>query len=265
MPTVHIIDWLGSPNHRSVGISLMRKAHAGSPTQFGLGVSQAALVVGERAGYELRSLVPVYTRVVRARYWLQTKGLRPFERGLRLVRDLALRWTRLTVRARVTVTLKQVLSFGSEINPIVDKAKAYAILTERDPGRLNIMLQFPRQAVTGWHLLDHAGRLCGFALLNVVPKDQGQTRAGKIVDCLLDDVNIQLWQAAMLALTRALIDQGADVVLAYASTPWSAEALLQTGFRSRFAVKFHIRDRNGLIPHAAAFHLTPLEGDYAYT
>ena len=27
--TIHIIDWLGSPDHRAVGISLMRKAHEG--------------------------------------------------------------------------------------------------------------------------------------------------------------------------------------------------------------------------------------------
>ena len=52
--TIHIIDWLGSPEHRAVGMSLMRRAHQGVATQFGLGVSQAALVVGERAGYELQ-------------------------------------------------------------------------------------------------------------------------------------------------------------------------------------------------------------------
>src|SRR6516165_8237590 len=37
-PTIHIIDWLGSPEHRAVGMSLMRRAHEGVPTQFGLGV-----------------------------------------------------------------------------------------------------------------------------------------------------------------------------------------------------------------------------------
>src|SRR5271154_1957671 len=41
--TMHIIDWVGSPEHRAVGISLMRRAHEGTVTQFGLGVSQAAL------------------------------------------------------------------------------------------------------------------------------------------------------------------------------------------------------------------------------
>ena len=65
--TMHIIDWLGSPEQRSIGISLMRLSHQGVQTQFGLGVSPSALAVGERAGYELRGLVPVYNRVLRAR------------------------------------------------------------------------------------------------------------------------------------------------------------------------------------------------------
>ena len=73
--TIHIIDWLGSPGARSVGMSLMRRAHQGVPTQFGLGVSPSALVVGERAGYDLRSLVPVYSRVLRPGYWLRAGGL----------------------------------------------------------------------------------------------------------------------------------------------------------------------------------------------
>jgi hypothetical protein len=102
-------------------------------------------------------------------------------------------------------------------------------------------------------------------VLNVVPSDQGRTRTGKIVDCLLDDITIDHWHAALLALTDELARQGADLAQAYGSTPWTAEALRQCGFKSRFAVKFHIRDRQALIPRKAIFHLTPLEGDYAYT
>ncbi len=119
--------------------------------------------------------------------------------------------------------------------------------------------------MTGWHLLDAMGRLRGLAILNVVPTDQGRTRTGKIVDCLLDDIAIESWHAAILALMRELARQQADLALAYGSTPWTAEALRQSGFQSRFGVKFHIRDRQNLIPRQAIFHLTPVEGDYAYT
>ena len=61
-------------------------------------------------------------------------------------------------------------------------------------------------------------------MLNVVPSDQGRTRTGKIVDCLLDDIAVDPWHAAMLALTDELARQGADLAQAYASTPWTAEA-----------------------------------------
>src|SRR5262249_36912426 len=190
VPTIHIIDWLGSPEHRAVGMSLMRTAHQAVATQFGLGVSQAALVVGERAGYELRSLVPVYTRVLRAGYWIRAGGLGPLKRGLRLARDAVSRWTRPPARPRMILTLRRVATFGAEIASIVEKAKAHVILTQRDPARLNDLLRFPRQAMSGWHVLDGAGRLRGLAVLNLVPKDRGHTRTGKLVDCLLEDMDV---------------------------------------------------------------------------
>ena len=263
--TMHIIDWLGSPDQRSIGISLMRHSHQAVATQFGLGVSPSALAVGERAGYELRGLVPVYNRVLRAGYWLRTVGPRPLERGLRLARDLAGRLTRISSAPRAVLVLERVREFGADISPIVAKAKAHAILTGREPARLNAFLRFPRQAFSGWHLRDQAGGLRGFGVLNLVPQDEGRTRTGKIVDCLIDDVEVPLWQAAILALTRELARQGADIAQVYASTPWMSEALDKCGFISRFGAKFHIRDPKGLIPRGAIFHLTTLEGDYAYT
>ena len=51
--TLHMLDWLGSAGHRSVGVSLMRKANDRAPTQFGLGGGADAHRVGKRARYEL--------------------------------------------------------------------------------------------------------------------------------------------------------------------------------------------------------------------
>ncbi len=265
VPTIHIIDWLGSPEHRALGMSLMRRAHQGVVTQFGLGVSQAALVVGERAGYELRSLVPAYSRVLRAGYWLRSGGLNPLQRGSRLARDMTNRWIHPPAAPRKVIAIRRVSAFGPEILPIVEQARAHVLFTRRDPDRLNAFLRFPRQAMSGWHLLDDTGRLRGLAVLNLIPKDQGRTLTGKFVDCLLDDLDPSTWHAAAIALTDELARQGADLAQAYASTPWTAEALRRSGYTSRFSVKFHIRDRQGIIPRDAAFYLTPLEGDYAYT
>ncbi len=181
--TIHIIDWLGSPEHKAVGMSLMRPGRTCRvATQFGLGVSQAALVVGERAGYDLRSLVPVYTRVLRAGYWLRAGGLSPWRRGMSMARDAASRLIRPTRSPRSAIVLRRVSAFGPEIVPIVESAKERAILTSRDPARLNAFLDFPRQSMSGWHLVDETGRLRGLAVLNVIPKDGGRTRTGKVVD-----------------------------------------------------------------------------------
>jgi hypothetical protein len=160
---------------------------------------------------------------------------------------------------------ERVPAFGPEVNRVVARAEKHVILTDRDCARLNTFLQFPRQDFSGWHLRDENGQLRGFALLNILRQDEGRTRMGKIVDCLLDEIETPLWQAAILALTRELARKEADVVQCYASTPWMSEALLSCSFISRYGAKFHIRDPEGLIPREATFHLTTLEGDYAYT
>jgi hypothetical protein len=263
--TMHIIDWLGSSEQRSIGISMMRQAHQGVETQFGLGVSASALAVGERAGYELRGLVPVYTRLLRPGYWLRAAEASPLTRWLCLARDLSAQATRSPARRKSALILERVPRFGSEISEIVTGTKTHTILTERDPARLNAFLAFPRQLFSGWHLRDRTGSLRGFALLNLVSPDGGRTRFGKIVDCLMSDVDASSWNGAFLELSRELKQQGADVAQCYASTPWVANALAQCGFASRYGVKFHIRDPHGQIPRGATFHLTTLEGDYAYT
>ena len=186
-------------------------------------------MVAERAGYELISLVPAYTRVLRAGYWIRTGGLRPLHRVLRLARDVVQRAVRPPAAPRASVVLQRVSEFGPEIDHIVTQAKAKVILTRRDSARLNPFLHFPRQAMSGWHVLDDKNRLRGFAVLNLVPGHDGSTRTGKIVDCLLDDVDTLLWHAAIRALTGELARQGADIALAYASTPWTGEALTDAG------------------------------------
>ena len=99
---MHIIDWLGSAEVRSVGINLMRLSHKEVATQFGLGVSSSALAVGERAGYELRSFVPVYNRVLRLGYRLRKADRSLPKRAFGLARDLVGGLTRVAARPRLT-------------------------------------------------------------------------------------------------------------------------------------------------------------------
>ncbi len=163
------------------------------------------------------------------------------------------------------VELHRIALFDQAIEPITEDAKRHAILTDRTSARLNHLLHFPRQAMSGWQLITPPHRLCGFALLNIVPRHGGRVRLGKIVDCLLEGTDVAIWSAAIQGLTEELQRQEADVVQAFAGPPWIAESLRQSGFVSRFTLEFHLRDRQRLIPRGIPFHLMPIEADYAYT
>jgi hypothetical protein len=266
IPTLHMLDWLGSAGHRSVGVSLMRKANNRAPTQFGLGGGADAHRVGKRARYELRGSFSVYERVLRPAHWLRVPNLGPARRSARLARDLVRSFPWRSRTPGTPVECRRVALFDDGwLAEIVGEARQHAVLTDRAAARLNHFLQFPRQAMSGWELRDVAGRARGFGLLNVIPQHQGRIRIGKIVDCLVESADADLWHAAIRALTHALAEQGADLVQAFASTPWMAEGLRRSGFVSRFDLEFNLRDRQSLVPSGVPFHFTPLEADYAYT
>jgi hypothetical protein len=144
-------------------------------------------------------------------------------------------------------------------------ARKKTILTSRSSDRLNHLLHFPGQPISAWQLNASTGELCGFAVLNVIPQHGGRVQLGKIVDCLLARNDERLWHDAILALVRELKNQGADIAQTFASTRWMTAALQQSGFTSRFALEFSVRDRQELIPTGVPFHLMPIEADYAYT
>ena len=96
--TAHIIDWLGSQEHRSIGMSLLRLLHQEGETQFALGATPVAVLIGERTGYEPREVVAVYTYVLRADYWLRNMSLGRLNRWLRVGREWLDRLTKRTIR-----------------------------------------------------------------------------------------------------------------------------------------------------------------------
>ena len=263
--TLHMIDWLGSAEHRSVGASLMRQAHAQAPTQFGVGGSEAGRAVITRGGYDPGDPIPVYQRVLRPSHWLRISQLGLAQRGSRLARDLALDVLRRPLLSSSQIELHRVTAFDQAIKPVIEDAKRHAILTSRTPSRLNYLLHFPRQAMSGWQLIAPPDRLCGFAILNLVPRYKGRVRLGMIVDCLLRGTNVANWSAAIQGLTHELQKQGADLVQTFGGPPWMAESLRQAGFVSRFTLDFSLRDRQRLLPKGLPFHLMPVEADYAYT
>jgi hypothetical protein len=260
--TLHMIDWLSARKGEAIGAKLMLRAHRGFPTGYGLGGSTAGRSVGGGGGYGLVTTVPVYRRILRV--------------GQPLARGGPGRWARDLARAalgkrrlpRAPVTLQPVRRFGPEVDEVLARYRARTVFTNRRPELLNHILGYPRGGVTGW-LVARDGQVRGFGLLSVVL--QGKTRVGKLVDCVLDDPDPDrdpdpdLWHASIDAMTQALAGQGADIAEGFASTPWMAAALRQSGFRPAHDLEFRLRDKQGRIPPGAVFHLTPLEADYAYT
>ncbi len=160
------------------------------------------------------------------------------------------------------VALREVREFGAEVAPILDAYRGRAVFVDRGPDLLNHLLRCPRGEISGWRI-ELGGRVAGFGLLSMV--GQGKARVGKVVDCILDEDDPDAWHAAIVALSRVLGRQGADVAVGFGSTPWLAAALREAGFVSRHRLEFRLRDRDRRLPADAPFHLTPLEADYAYT
>lgn len=260
VPTMHLADWLAAPGYPGVGFSLVRKSHHFTPTQYGLGGTEAARRVGRSGFYDPLPAVPVYRAVLRPGHRLRAGRSARALAGL--ARDLARGLRHRARRPEVAVEARPVAAFGPVVDLILDACPRPLVSTDRRPSRLNYHLKYPRPGINGW-LLAADGRDLGFALLNVVPR--GAVRHGKIVDCFLKTDDPAAWQSAFAALRRLLRDQGADVVEAIASTPWAAVALGAAGFYPAHALEAQIRDRGGLVPRSSPFHLSFLEADYAYT
>jgi hypothetical protein len=259
--TMHIIDWLGSRAHRSVGSSLMWHVFPTAATQYGLIANARSRRVVKAAGYEGIAQVPVYRKVLRAGGLVGQSGQGAAGRLLRAGRDVARAVLNPGHTPRVQLKLCRVDTLGSEIVPILEANEQYSILTGRDPGLLAHALTYPRPGMSAWHIL-RTDRLVGFGLLNLTGERESPT--GKIVECLMEGRDVDLWHAAVAALTANLRAEGAAVAVGFGSSPWMANALKHCGFVEAHHIEFILRDRSGLIPRDATFHLSPFEADYAY-
>jgi hypothetical protein len=261
--TQHIIDWVTSGPGRGAGASLMRRAHASAATQYSVAMSAEARAVGQRAGYDLVAMVPVMQRVIRVGFRLREPAHGPIGRVLRAARDLARRGLRPPRPPRLAVDLRPVQVFGPEIDPILEAYQSRAIYFSRGAAMLNHLLRYPRGGVSGWHL-QRDGALVGFAILTLVDRP-GPVREGRIAGCMLEADDPDLWHAAIDALTAELARQGADLVVAMASTGWTEQALRASGYVPVYSRDFRLRDRSGAVARSLPFHLTFLEADAAYT
>ncbi|MEO6810069.1 MAG: acetyltransferase [Isosphaeraceae bacterium] len=261
--TLHMMDWLGSPAHPGVGVSLLRQTHRRTETHYGLGGSLWARRLDRASRYEVLGSVPVFQKVLRPGYRLRsTGGTGPTRRVLASARDLVRMVRQRGETPARRIGLRRVETFGNEVEDVLGRVEPPLVFTDRRPSLLNAILRYPRTGLTGW-LLEIEGQVVGFALLAL--KSQGKARVGKVVECFLTNGNPDLWHSSFDALANELRDQGADVALAIGSVPRASTALARAGFTHAHDLEFHLHDRARTVPRDQPFHLTFLEADYAYT
>jgi hypothetical protein len=261
VPTLHMMDWLGSKQHPGAGLPLLRLAHRLTPMQYGLGGSADSRRVVDAVGYHTQCAVPVFQRVLRASYRLRASTRTTPRTLAAAARDAARLVLQRNSRAESTIELRPVSTFGTEIDAVIAGAARHAVFTDRGSDILNHLLRHPSGTLEGF-LLVSAGVVRGFALLNLFV--QGRSRVGKIVDCLLDSADPTQWHNAILALISRLNASRADIAYGCGGPPWVSAAYRANRFRESYPLQFRHRDRNGLIPRDQPFYLTFGEADYSY-
>jgi hypothetical protein len=259
---LHMIDWISSPSAGPAASALLMNALKLADVQYALGSSESARRVMLGFRYTEVARVPLYHSVLKplnAAVWRELHGE---QTGVRKFAFLALDNLQNLKRKNSSgpLTLRPVTNFGEEIRPILKSAGAPFIYTSREPALLNHLLAHPKKIISGWHIQD-GNKLRGFALTSCFEK--GEFRAGKIVDCFLDNAESSTYAQALSLVREELRKQGASVVSCYGSTDWMANGLRQAGFFRRGRTPLYLRDPGQRIPRNLPFHLTHLEADGA--
>jgi hypothetical protein len=256
--TVHFIDWLASREHPLVGVTLMMQGCETAQTQYGVGGSAQGRAMLGQLGYEQVGSVGDYVRVISPGYRLrQGGGVRKYAAAMR---DAGRMLLRREAEPSIEFRLEKVERFTEAIEPLthVESGCIYPIRTRE---LLNYYLQFPPGNISGWTICEKSHPI-GFALLGVF-MDEG-VRAGRIIDCFPALTARENWHAVVWALVRELKSRDVEIISCYASSPWLREGLESCGFYLQRELPLTLRDGEGLVPRNLPFHLTRLEGDYAY-
>lgn len=262
VPAVHIIDWLSSDEAGSYGALLMMRAFGLAPVAYALGCTPAAARVLLRLGYQIVSEAPLYHRVLnrhKLAVWHELHGTQTLARAIALLGADLVQSFRPAKRPG-SLKIRQVNTFGSEVDEICARANRQYACTSRTPALLNHYLHFPLRTLTGFIFEDQHVR--GFALLSIVQKPH--IRLARIVDCVTDSAEASLWTEATSLLLAEATRHKPDLVSCFGTTDIMAQALRANGFFRRGRIPFYLRDPKNLTPRTAPLHLTHLEADLAY-
>jgi predicted N-acetyltransferase YhbS len=258
--TMHAIDWLGSAAHPGAGVLLMLRAFKTSKTQYAAGASRKAQSLFPKLGFEKKSTVAIFRKVLAPTHRLRALGQDFFRNCAIGAWDMASVWRARNPPVPETVELRPAPAFTEEIDSLLRQSPLRLVTCQRDHLLLNYMLRYPLSGFSGWTI--HAsGRLIGFAVLKIAP--QGRLKLGRIVDCWLDTEDPSCWQSAVASLIDRLRALSADDIQCYATTPSLRAALRRNGFAKWTQRNTYVRDKEQALPRNLPFGFSMLDADNA--
>ena len=258
--TMHAIDWLGSEAHPGSGAFLMLQAFATSTTQYAIGGTAQAQAVFPRLGFEQKSKLLIFRKVLAPFHRLRTTGQGLFRKGAGTIVDVASVCRARTPPMPHIAELRSVSTFAEEIDGLLRQSSMRIVTCQRDHSLLNYFLRCPLSGFSGW-TIHISERIVGYAVLKITAN--GRAQLGKIVDCWLDTEDSSYWQAAVAALVDRLRVLSADSVTCYAANPSLHAALLWNGFAKSGESNVYLRDKRRSLPQELPFGFSMLEADHA--
>jgi hypothetical protein len=260
VPTVHPIDWLGSPRDPLAGIRLLYKVFERVETLYAVGGTLWAQRALAAAGSQHLPPVRVYLIVLNPGYRLRQRSGSLLRRSAGAIRDVIRVYRHPAQAAQQRFSLSHVGAFDSEVDSVLANAPARLMFTSRTAALLNYYLRYPGGTFSGWQIYDHQ-RLRGFALLRI--RRRRHICEGRIVDCFLDSEEVGCWHAALSALSHELRRSSVDYATVYVTAPWFREAAERSGFFLLHETNVLMRDPRHRVSCAAPFMLSMLEADHA--
>lgn len=236
---IHMIDWAARRDALGAGVILMK--HIGGLADFLLGVggSNDTLSIMPRIGYVARGEVTGYVRTL-APLGILRRPVRPeWKRGPRIVRSALWCWSAPRTQLNGWSARRMELGELDELRSVLPRERPGLAIFERSPMLLRHMLACPIVPVEAF-VLERGGQIGGYFLLSYAP---GQAR---LIDGWMSSADPADWRALTHAAVQASRQHGGMAELvAWASDPYFAQTLRESGFHARLTLPIYLRPSVG--------------------
>jgi hypothetical protein len=251
------IDWAASKAVPGAGILLYKHIQGLSGTMINIGGTDDARQVLPRIGFQARTEIHHYTRVLRPwRHFRQTDQ-RDWKSPLRLARDY--RELGRAAHAGAALTAHRVDRFDdvpAELWP--DPSVMGQVVCARTAASLNYFLACPAAKMDAY-VLERDGAGVGYFLLSRVG---GECR---VADLWIRSADRAVWTEALAVATAvARTDSQVARITAAATLPLQTEALEKAGYRRTHAEPVFVQDPEGRLGGRKDLAVGLLENDGYY-